>query len=127
MLIDEIDRSGIYSGLSQEKIADTDVVIEPSLVAMYRYREAPIVGGMVGRRRTVAYTALRLIVKSPVDKRGQREVRLDQLFHNQARTKLSLARAEEGIALTGHTLRAIMAEVLPKLYEANIAVVPTKP
>ncbi|MCB9868665.1 MAG: hypothetical protein H6837_02355 [Planctomycetes bacterium] len=128
LLVDEIERSRIFARRSTAGApVDQEFVVEPSLLALHRYREAAATGLEVGRRRTVAYTAIRLVVKGPVDGKGQRHVLLDRLFHNEARTPLSLARAEHGIALTGQTLQVILAEMLPKLYETTIVPVPALP
>lgn len=124
LLVEEIDRAGIYGGISigdQGHPRAGDVVIEPSLLAMYRMSERPVGPSGVEMRRTVASTALRLRVSGPVDHSGTRPVLLDEVFHQQFETEPSLARPEKGVILSGRTMRKIMEAALPKLYQANAA------
>jgi hypothetical protein len=124
LLVDEIDRAGIYGGISigdQGHPRAGDIVIEPSLLAMYRMSERPVGPSGVEMRRTVASTALRLRVSGPVDASGSRPVLLDEVFHQQFETEPSLARPEKGVILSGRTMSKIMATALPKLYQANAA------
>jgi hypothetical protein len=122
LLIEEIDHSKIYNGLSTGNAGTpkrTDIILEPTLLQMYRMRESPIGNGSTGRRRTVAVSSLRIRVRSAVDAIGVRRVLMDEVFHEIVATRPSLARPEEGLALSGRTMEQIIQRALIKLYESN--------
>ena len=68
ILLDEIDYSGIYKGISSGSGGlprGKDYVIVPTLLALQRYREVITNGEKIGKRRHAAYASMRLQVMSP--------------------------------------------------------------
>ncbi len=130
VLVDEIDRSCIYDGISTGSGGvprNGDFVVQPFLHGLYRYREAMTVGEHFGKRRSGAYGALRLRVLSPMNATGKREILLDEVFQDLVVTDLGRSRPQEGIVLAGRALQNIMRKAMPKLYESNIRAVPGAP
>ena len=130
VLLDEIDRSEIYNGISSGSAGvpgRRDIVVEPTLHALYRYREAMLGGEHFGKRRSGAYVALRLRVMSPLDAHGKREILLDKVFQDLVLTDLGRGRPEQGVVLAGMALQNIMRQVMPALYQSNIRAIPGAP
>ncbi len=122
VLIDEIDRSKIYNGISTGTAgtpAPGDVILEPTLLEMYRMREVMVGNGLTGRRRTVAVSTMRIRIQGPVNRIGRRPIVMDETFQEVVATQPSLAKPEEGLALTGMSLQNIMKRALQKVYESN--------
>jgi hypothetical protein len=125
ILIEEIDHSKIYNGISSGNGGtpkSTDIILEPTLLYMYRMREVMTEAGMTGRRRTVAVSSLQIRIRGPVDVSGGRPTLMDEVFYQHVATQPRLGRPEEGIALTGRTLEQIMKRALAKIYESNSVV-----
>lgn len=130
ILLDEIDRSGIYNGISSGSAGvpgKADYVVEPTLHALYRYREAMLGGDHLGKRRSGAYAALQVRVLSPVGVGGRREVLLDKVFQDMVLTNLGRGRPQRGVVLAGRAVQSIMRQVMPELYESNIRAIPGAP
>lgn len=127
LLIDEIDRSYIYNGISSGSAGRPkpgDIVIEPTLMSMYRLYEALSDAEFVGRRRTEAHVALRVRVRGPADPTGRRRLLLDEVVEHKVQTKPTLARPNRGIVLAGRAMHVLMGELMKKLYESNIPAEP---
>lgn len=122
LLIDEIDRSGIYNGISSGSAGRAkpgDIVIEPTLVSMYRLYEALTDAAFVGRRRGEAQVALRVRVRGPVDATGRRKLLFDEVIQSKVQTKPTLARPNRGIVIAGRAMHKVMKTLMQKLYESN--------
>ena len=123
VLIDEIERSGIYNGLATGAAgtpAPEEIVVEPTLLTMYRLREAFAEPGLVGMRRTVAHTSLHIRVRGPAGQNGIRPVLLDEVIESEVATEPTLARPDLGVVLSGQALHNVMAQTMLKLYESSI-------
>lgn len=130
VLLDEIDRSGIYKSISSGSAGvpgSRDFVVEPTLHALYRYREAMVDGTHFGKRRSGAYAALHLRVMSPIDAKGKREILLDKVFQDLVLSSLGRGRPQQGVVLAGRAVQNIMRQVMPALYESNIRAIPGAP
>lgn len=130
VLMDEIDRSRIYSGMSSGSLGvprSRDFVIEPTLHALYRYREAMLGGDNVGKRRSGAYGALRIRVMSPIGTDGNREVLMDKVYQDLVLTNLGRGRPQEGLVLAGRAVQNIMRQAMSDIYESNIRAIPGAP
>lgn len=130
VLIDEIDRSGIYTSISSGSAGvprNGDYVIQPTLRAFYRYKETLLNTEAFVKRRSCAYGALHIRVLSPMDASGKREILLDKVFHDLVVDKPTRMRAQRGILLAGRALQNIMGQVMPGLYESNIRAIPGAP
>jgi hypothetical protein len=130
VLMDEIDRSRIYNGISSGSLgvpSSRDFVIEPTLHAFYRYREAMLGGDHLGKRRSGAYGALRIRVMSPIGADGNREVLLDKVYQDLVLTSLRRGRPQEGVVLAGRAMQNIMRQAMSDIYESNIRATPGAP
>jgi hypothetical protein len=121
VLADEIGTSGIYSAVSTNAApSPQEIVIEPTLVRMYRMREAFIGDGLGGMRRTLAHVGLHLKVSGPVGADGQRRVLLEELIESEVATQPSLSRPDKALVLAGMALRGVMSKAMVLLYESNV-------
>jgi hypothetical protein len=123
VLREEIDRSGIYNGMVTGTAGIPDpgeIVVEPTLLTMYRMREAFAEPGLVGLRRSVAHTSIHIRVRGPADAKGIRPVLMDETIESEVATEPSLARPVLGVVLSGQALHNVMAQTMMKLYESNI-------
>ena len=114
----ELQKSHIYAGLAATP-ADTNLIIEPSLVALYGAWEYRAGGTASYGSRSYAVTALKIKVYGPADASGKRRVWMDKEFREFVGSDFMLATPPNIPQLTGVALSRTMARVLEAVYAAD--------